>query len=253
MLGLQKSSSNFCFPGLNLFGFLLFFTEICVNPKIITMKGTNYLKYLMIFAASALILTSCGPEKEKMKTITLFNGADLNNWIKYAEADTVDLDTVWFVSDSVIHCTGNPFGYMRTKESYTDYKLHVEWRWPEEPGNSGVFVHVQGENQLWPVCIEAQLMSGNAGDLIAMGGTDFNERVDKSKIVVKKSGDSNEVASGEWNAYDIECFGDSIKLHVNGVLMNVATGVSITSGDIALQSEGKPIEFRNVYIEVKEE
>jgi hypothetical protein len=36
---------------------------------------------------------------------------------------------------------------------------------------------------------------------------------------------------------------------VNGVLQNVATGCSVSSGKICLQSEGTPIEYRNIYIE----
>jgi len=32
---------------------------------------------------------------------------------------------------------------MRTKDIYSDYKLHAEWRWPTEATNSGVFVHAQ--------------------------------------------------------------------------------------------------------------
>ncbi|MFP4059154.1 MAG: DUF1080 domain-containing protein [Bacteroidales bacterium] len=211
------------------------------------------LKNFLFIVLPAVFLFSCASEEDKMKTIALFNEENLDNWVIYAETDTVDLDTVWYVQDSVIHCTGNPWGYLRTKESYQDYKLHVEWRWPEEPGNSGVFVHVQGDNQLWPTCIEAQLWDRNAGDFVAMGESDFNERVDKTKRLVQKSAETAEVEPGGWNAYDIECFGDSIKLFVNDVLMNVATGVTVTSGDIALQGEGKPTEFKNVYIEVKEE
>ena len=35
----------------------------------------------------------------------------------------------------------------------------------------------------------------------------------------------------------------------NGVLQNVATKCSASSGKICLQSEGTPIEYRNIYIE----
>ncbi|MHC4062585.1 MAG: family 16 glycoside hydrolase, partial [Planctomycetota bacterium] len=38
-------------------------------------------------------------------------------------------------------------------------------------------------------------------------------------------------------------------LHVNGVLQNEGTKATDTSGKICLQSEGSPIEFRNIYIE----
>jgi hypothetical protein len=49
---------------------------------------------------------------------------------------------------------------MRTEKSYSDYKLHVEWRWPGEATNSGVFVHGQEPDAIWLKCIECQLMAG---------------------------------------------------------------------------------------------
>jgi hypothetical protein len=47
-----------------------------------------------------------------------------------------------------------------------------------------------------------------------------------------------------WNSKD-----DWIVVIVNGVLQNVATRCSESFGKICLQSEGIPIEYRNVYIE----
>ena len=43
--------------------------------------------------------------------------------------------------------------------------------------------------------------------------------------------------------------GDVVRPYVNGKLMNEATGCQITAGKICLQSEGAPIEFRNITIE----
>lgn len=41
--------------------------------------------------------------------------------------------------------------------------------------------------------------------------------------------------------------GDHIAVCVNGVLQNECTG-SVRSGYIALQSEGGPVEFRNIWL-----
>jgi hypothetical protein len=54
---------------------------------------------------------------------------------------------------------------------------------------------------------------------------------------------------GEWNRYEILCKADSISLEVNGVLQNTAGQATVTSGHIALQSEGKPIEFKTVKLQ----
>ena len=41
-------------------------------------------------------------------------------------------------------------GYVRTEMPYADYKLHLEWRWPKGPGNSGIMFHLVNGDMLWP-------------------------------------------------------------------------------------------------------
>ena len=91
-------------------------------------------------------------------------------------------------------------------------------------------------------------MAGNAGDFICMSGTDMNERTDKSNKVVAKKTASNEKPSGQWNKLTVICKGNTIDVYVNGTLQNKATGITVSKGSICLQSEGKDIEFRNIYL-----
>jgi hypothetical protein len=189
-----------------------------------------------------------GQEVQIAETVMLFNGTDLLNWEFFLRGDSVDPATVFSVKDGIISITGEPFGYMRTKEKYSDYTLHVEWRWPDEPTNSGVFIHGQEPDAIWLQCIECQLQHGNAGDFICMNGADIEERTDKSRIVVRKMAESSEKAAGEWNTMEVTCDGNTIEVSVNGVLQNRGTGSNISSGFICLQSEGKEIQFRNVYL-----
>ncbi len=185
------------------------------------------------------------PKSEK---IVLFNGKDLNNWVFQLKDPTVDASKVFTVQNGVIHIKGDPFGYMRTKESFSDYKLHVEWRWPVEATNSGIFVHGQQPDTIWLKCVECQLQAGNAGDFVCMNGSDMNERTDKTKRLVKKMGASSEKPVGEWNTMEVICKSNTIEVIVNGVLQNKATNVNINKGSVCLQSEGKNIEFKNVFL-----
>jgi len=187
---------------------------------------------------AAMVLSGCS------RTVTLFNGKNLDGWEPFLKDASADPSTVWSAKDGVLRCEGNPFGYIRTTEAYSNYNLHVEWRWAEKPTNSGVLLHITGPNKIWPQCIEAQLQNQNAGDFIAIGGSSFAEK--KAKNRVPKLHDTNEKEAGQWNSYDITCKADTITLVVNGLLQNTATKTSLTSGPIALQSEGSPIEFRNV-------
>ena len=190
-----------------------------------------------------LIAGGCTPPEQT----PLFNGQDLSGWAFVLRDKGVDPMTVWSVSEGVIHCTGEPYGYMRTEADYADYQLHVEWRWPGEASNSGVLLHMSEPDKVWPRSIECQLMSGNAGDFVAFEGTGFKELVEGR--VLKKQAESSEKPPGQWNTYEIVCRGNTIRVFVNGVLQNEATETTVSSGKICLQSEGRPIEFRNIYVE----
>ncbi len=185
-------------------------------------------------------------DPNEQATVSLFNGQDFSGWVRFIPDPNVDLDTVWQVKDGVIHCTGNPNGYIRTEKPYSNYRLEFEWRWVEKPGNSGVLLHITGEDKVWPKSIEAQLKSENAGDFWVIDGTDFKEHVNKEDRRVPKKEESNEKPIGEWNTMRIECRGNTIKVYVNDLLQNEATEASVSEGMIGLQSEGAPIEFRNI-------
>jgi len=187
-------------------------------------------------------------DKSKNENIQLFNGKDLKNWVFHLKDPAIDPATVFTVQNGMIHISGNPFGYMRTKESYSDYKLHVEWRWPVEATNSGVFLHGQQPDTIWLKCIECQLKAGSAGDFVCMNGADMTERTNKASMSVKKMAASSEKPTGEWNTMEVTCSANTIEVVVNGVLQNKGTNVNVSEGFICLQSEGKDVEFRNVFL-----
>ncbi|MDR0901797.1 MAG: DUF1080 domain-containing protein, partial [Opitutaceae bacterium] len=188
----------------------------------------------------------------------------------------------WGAADGVLSVTGRPYGYLRTEKTYRDYKLTVEWRWdpaftpkPNARGvtplrNSGVLLHVQGPDTVWPECLEAQLQEQNAGDFYLMGGVTTaewaalrerqvaaaNAASDKAALEkalanrrLARKAPSSEKALGEWNRYEIICRGGTVTLRVNGVEQNHGAKVSRTSGHIALQSEGAPVQFRNIKLD----
>lgn len=208
-----------------------------------------------ILLVSLAALTGCEGGLFGSKKINLWNGKNFSGWKLYLPDDTVSVDDVWSVKDGVIHCTGKPNGYMRTKRRFRNYRLHLEWRWPENPTNSGVLLHATGPDKVWPKCIECQLKTGKAGDFVLIGGPGITvdglnkQDVDEQFVVVDKKEQSSEKPAGEWNTYEIYCLGNTIKCYVNGVLQNEGTNATLNTGWICLQSEGSPIEFRNIYLE----
>jgi hypothetical protein len=210
------------------------------------MKKLALLLIIIAFAISNVTLAQINTKETSGEIIQLFNGKDLTNWTFKLKDPAIDPATVFTVQNGVIHISGNPFGYMRTKDIYSDYKLHLEWRYPSELSNSGVFIHGQQPDSIWLKCIECQLKAGSAGDFVCMNGSDMNERTDKSQKMVKKMADSSEKPAGEWNTMEVICKANTIEVSVNGVLQNRGTSVNVSKGHICLQSEGKDVEFRNV-------
>jgi len=215
-------------------------------------------KLLILGVIAPLLLVSAGcdgifgPTTQKDKII-LWNGKDFTGWNLFTTEENIDVLDIWTVRNGVIYCTGKPNGYMRTIDEYKNYYLHVEWRWPDEPTNSGVLLHTTGPDKIWPRAIECQLQAGNAGDFVLMNGPGITvdgenkQNPQQQYVVIPKKEQSSEKPAGQWNTYDIYCDADSIRCYVNDRLQNEGTAPTDTSGAICLQSEGGPIEFRHIY------
>jgi hypothetical protein len=204
---------------------------------------------IVVGASVALGAAEEQGKQEVGERVELFNGKDLAGWKLFIPDGKVDSATVWSVENGVVRCTGQPPGYMRTEQVYGNYKLRFEWRWPVKGGNSGLLLHICGEDEVWPKSIEAQLEDEHAGDFWVIGGTDFKEHVNKDDRRVAKKHAHNEKEIGEWNTMEMVCAGNAIRVSVNGLLQNEATEVTVTEGYIGFQSEGAPIEFRNIVLE----
>ena len=99
------------------------------------------IKYFLAALCAAAIFFSCSEEKP----VVLFNGENLDGWktVVADEPEGTEEDT-FSVKEGVMHITGKPFGYIRTEKKYSDYLLHLEWRWAEEESvDGGVFNRLQ--------------------------------------------------------------------------------------------------------------
>ena len=198
----------------------------------------------------------------------LFNGKDLSGW----EADVPARDTdksvrdSFIVRDGMLVSLGKPEGHLLTKNAYRDYRLEVEYRFPGAGGNCGVLVHASRPRALYkmfPQSIEVQMMSGNAGDFWVIqedikvkdmetrrprkegekwGGSEGDARR------ILNLTDTSEKPLGQWNTMVIEARGRTIKVWVNGDLVNDGFDATADRGRIALQAEGTEVEFRKVQI-----
>ena len=184
--------------------------------------------------------------------IVLFDGTDLSQW---------DGGDKWLVQDGSATARG---GEIRTKASFGDCQLHIEWATPEEVkgsgqgrGNSGVFFGGRYEVQVLDSFDNKTYFDGQAGSLYKTKPPLVN--------ACRKP--------GEWQSYDIiynapqfNEHGQVVKpgyftvLH-NGVLIQNHTELLGDTtyeqppsyhahGDapIRLQFHGDPVRFRNIWL-----
>ena len=215
---------------------------------------------------SVLLLLACACRSSSggARTVALFDGASLRGWHADVPARDSDpnLPASFVVRDGLLVSQGKPEGHLITDESFRDYRLTVEWRWPGEPGNCGVLVHSSTPRRLYgmfPQSLECQLHSGDAGDFWCIGEDiavpDMEARrgprekwgVDGDRARrIKNLTDGSERPPGEWNRMVIECRERAISIWVNDVLVNAGTDCTTDQGRIALQAEGAVCEFRRV-------
>jgi hypothetical protein len=206
---------------------------------------------LVLFCLLGRSYGSQGAGEISGNEIMLFNGKDLSGWEYFLEDEDAEMGDVWSVEDGILICKGEPRGYLYTQADYESFKLVVEWRWPDTPGNSGVLMRVIPGSEMLPSSVEAQLRSGNAGNMYSFQG--FKIGGDEERLSeIGSPGwaleriEGNENPPGEWNRYEITADGDRITVILNGKKVNEATGCDVRPGRIGLQSEGGIVHFRTV-------
>ncbi|MES2305638.1 MAG: DUF1080 domain-containing protein [Gemmatimonadota bacterium] len=213
---------------------------------------------LLAAAAAALGLAPAA------KPRPLFNGHDLTGWhVDVPARDGNDTTrNPFIVRDGHLVTLGTPGGHLITDSIFRNYRLEVEYRFTGKPGNAGVLIHASTPRALYgmfPRSLEVQMESGNAGDFWCIleditvpdmvarrgprekwGATEGKERR------IRNLTDDSEKPLGEWNRLVVEAVGRSVKVWVNGTLVNSGTNATADHGQIAIQSEGSEVEFRKL-------
>jgi len=225
-------------------------------------------RLVMTIASVTLISTvSCSISTVSLtepQSRSLFNGKDLSAW--HVDIPKMDEDpnvsSAFIVREGLLVSLGNPKGHLITDAVYEDYRLEVEYRFAAKPGNCGVLVHSSTPRALYrmfPQSIEVQMMHENAGDFWCIvqdiSVPDMQRRrgpkaewgiIENKKRRILNLTDGSEKPAGQWNRMVIECLGRSIKVWVNGDLVNHGFDCTASKGQIALQAEGSEVEFRKV-------
>jgi len=195
-------------------------------------------------------------------------------WKTLVETDFAGVNgnaDTWTWKGDILVSSGVPIGVLRTRQKYTNFELVVEWRHLKPAGNSGVFAWVpdQALAQLKPGVlpeygIEIQMLdhgfrdqyekAGRKGDWFTTHGDVF--AVGKSKLTpfapVSPNGSRSfprkelSKGAGQWNHYYVRGINGEVRLWVNGEEVSGGSGAEPPQGYLCLESEGSPIEFRNL-------
>ena len=207
-------------------------------------------------AEPAVVTPGQTPNQPPSDAIVLFDGSSLENWesVKGGPAK-------WDLVDGAM--TVNRSGDHRTKQTFGDVQLHIEWATPSEVkgdgqgrGNSGVYLQGRYEIQVLDSYENKTYFNGQAGSFYGNNAPLVNAS--------KKP--------GEWQIYDIvfiapkpsadgkSVLPGSFTVFHNGVLIQnhipiagkkttaAAYSGAAAKGPLVLQDHGNPVRFRNIWI-----
>jgi hypothetical protein len=197
-------------------------------------------------------------------------------WRELGEPDFVNVNcdpSTWTWKGDMVHCTGQPVGVIRSQKPLTNFELVAEWQHLRSAGNSGIFLWAS-ESSL-KVLKPGQLPHGVEVQVLDHGYTEQYEKQSKKKADWfttygdvfpvgatkmkpfppvapdgKRSFPTKHLSKGlgQWNHYYVRAINGEVRLWVNGEEVSGGNNCDPASGYLCLESEGAPVEFRNLRI-----
>jgi 3-keto-disaccharide hydrolase len=242
------------------------------------VAGITPLLLVFVFGAgrAAAGPTPSKPAETGDQIVPSFSHGVGPGWVELTGKDFLNVncwDDTWRWEGGHGWCSGHPTGVIRYREPLTNFELSCEWMHKTKGGNSGVFVWAnprsildltQGKGRL-PQGIEVQVLDlgyreiyeaqfKKPADWFTCHGDIFPVGPVKMKPFPPVSPDgsrsfpSKETTLGfnHWNHYYVRAIGGEVRLWVNGEEVSGGNGISPASGFLCLESEGAPIEFKNI-------
>lgn len=189
-----------------------------------------------------LLFSGCG---DSSSVKSLFDGESLDGW-------EIQNGGKFSVADGVITIDRGT-GWLRSAETYGDFKMTMEFRFLEANANSGIFVRTgptsKDDDNGWPdngyqiQCLDT-LEGGNPlATMIPYGAPPFEHQSDLEALKRAYR------PTGEWQRYDITCIGETMEIRLNGILVTTCTSIKNLTGHVGIQAELGWLEFRKIEID----
>lgn len=188
--------------------------------------------------------------------VSLFNGQDLSGWDIYEDGKLVgDQQTSWKVVDRQLKCLGINRGDIRTQQRFENYVLTLDYNIDKKGGDGGIGIMFTKKNEAAGQAagrnegkyLEVQLLPGKSGDLYSIGN--FKARA-QGKAITFSSPRTAQVADppAKWHQLKLTVEKGSVKVHLNGVLVNEATDGSQGLGRVIIRNEGSQFSYKNILL-----
>lgn len=166
-------------------------------------------------------------------------------------------DDTWRVEDGELITTGNPKGYIYSKQPYRNFTWRVDYQLHPKPGetdeqrkaaaNTGFMIHIQDEHSIWPRSLEVQGKHVEMCSIKSNGGVP--ELTIKDNPAARKSARQ---PLTEWNSVEIVSKDGALTSLLNGTKICESEAGELTEGRIGLQAEGFEVHFRRMRIRENE-
>ncbi len=159
----------------------------------------------------------------------VFDGKTLAGWTAENEAQVE-------VQDGMLLLKAGD-GWLRSDHTYSDFKLHVEWKaLKADQYDAGIYLRAGRDGKPFPKrAYQINLKQGQEGTLIG-----------------NKAGKvSGMIKPGDWNTFDITAQGEQVTLEINGKQAYQTEGLEIPRGYVGIQVEvplGGQFLLRNLKI-----
>jgi hypothetical protein len=193
--------------------------------------------------------------------VSLFNGVDLTGWkalagnpVTRAKMSAAALRAAedsanekakgdWIAKDGLLVFTGHGNNLATTKK-YGDIEMYVDWKITAE-GDAGIYLRGTPQVQIWDTSRR------NVGAQVGSGGLYNNQKYESKPLTVA----DNKV--GDWNRFHIVMKGDTVTVHLNGVLVTDHVPLEnywdrsmplFPREQLELQAHGTQVAYRNIYV-----
>lgn len=211
------------------------------------MRGFKLVVMALLLTTAAMgQVKALSEEEQREGWLLLFNGRDLSGWEVVGNKAAFGVD-----GEGNLACTAGGGEWIRTSEAYEDFILRLEYK-ISAGGNSGVFIRATADGNPAFTGMEVQILDD--------AGKEPDKNSTGSLYDAVRPGKNKSKPAGEWNSYEIKCFGNELRVVLNGEQLyhvNLETiadehnkrpklSMRAGTGYIGFQDHGSAVWFRNI-------